>query len=70
MSAYNDFIEDLANALGKEAAQDAIDKGAPIGDSNPVSDIEAQAREFADAIKKWLRALAGDESFVKKPGGS
>jgi hypothetical protein len=69
-SAYDIFVDDLAEALGKDKAQEAVDEGAPIGDADPVADIEAQAQAIGDAIKKWLQDLAGSDAYVKKPGGS
>ena len=72
-SPYEDFVEDLAKASGKEKAEEALgraeEEGAPVpGDADPGADIEAQAKKIAKAILDYLSALAGDEAYVKKPG--
>ena len=76
--SFSDFKDELAQALGAEAAGAAkreMDEPAPVSsgevnESDPEEQVKEQAAAIAAAIKTYLIALAGSDSYVKKPGGS
>ena len=67
---YEDFIEDLAKAMGRPEMREALSgPDAPELDSgsDPIAEIDAQAEKLAAAVKKYLRRLGAGEDFVKRP---
>lgn len=79
-SSFDDFKTSLEKALGiddvpADASGIASDPLAATGggggaNTNPRAQIKEQARYIAEAVKEYLKDLAGSEDFVKKPGGS
>jgi hypothetical protein len=75
--SFNDFKDELAEALGAEAAgaakremEENPDVASGVDATDPEEQVRDQATAIAAAIKTYLISLAGSDSYVKKPGGS
>ena len=70
MSIFDEFIDEVARALGKDDVHNAVAQARADDieiEGDPENEIQEQAAKLAAAIKEYLIALAGDTANVRKP---